>query len=186
MNGTRMWLALAAAAWFVLRAAAAPAPTPPSQGPISDALALRGVLGKTAPPTLSTAVVVEKGVIETECALAIPVSKEVVETVTLPNGKQEQVARVVTETVYETRTVRLMVDGLKFYTVTAEGKLEAIDAAKATGMLKQKTPVLTGATADVDPRNLELVKPGTLYLVVPLPQTDVLPRLPPAPDGKRI
>jgi hypothetical protein len=123
MKRTRVWLVVATAACFVLPAAAAPAPTPSSQGPISDALALRGVLGKTAPPRVSTAVLVEKGVIETGYQVAIPVNKQVVETISLPNGKQEQVVRVVTETVYETRATRINVDSVKFFTVTTEGKL---------------------------------------------------------------
>jgi hypothetical protein len=42
-------------------------------------------------------------------------------------------------------------------------------------MLKQKTPVLTGDKADVEPQNLELVKPGTLYLVLPPPEPPLLP-----------
>ena len=56
MNLTRMLLGLAAAVSFALLTVAAPAPAPESQGPISDALRLRGKMASTAPPT-STRVV---------------------------------------------------------------------------------------------------------------------------------
>ena len=59
------------------------------------------------------------------------------------------------------------VKSCKFFTVSKEGKLEALDAAKATALLKKRTAILTGDSATVDPRHLELVKPGTRYLVIP-------------------
>ena len=102
-----------------------------------------------------------------ESPVMVPQAQEVVENVAGADGKVVQVKRVVMSIVSVPRTVRVQLDGLKFFTVTAEGKLEAIDAAKATEMLKHKTPVLSGDGADVDPRNLELVKAGTLYLVIP-------------------
>jgi hypothetical protein len=182
MKRTWMGLALASAAWFALSAGAAPAPTAPSEGPISDALALRGVLPKTPPPTASVAVVPEMGVIELGRVVLVPVAKEVTETVVGPDGKQEQVKRVVTETVPQTTTVRVKAESVKFFTVTRDGKLDALDAAKAAAMLKQRMPVLTGDSPDVDPRALELVKPGTLYLVPPPPEPE-LPHVPPLPPG---
>ena len=183
MKASRIWLSLAAAAWLVLPAAAAPAPTPPSDGPLSDALALRGLIGKTAPPMASNTMVVEKGVIEVGSLAAVPVAQSVAETVTLPNGKQEQVVRTVTSVQYEPRYVRYKVDAVKFFTVTAEGKLQPLDAAKATETLEKTTPVLTGDSAEVEARNLELVRPGTLYLVLPPPEAPPLPGAAPPPGG---
>ncbi len=181
MKANRNGLALWAAAWFVLPAAAAPPLAPSSEGPISDALALRSVLGKTAPPMPGAAVWVEKGVIEMESLVVVPNIEEVTVTVAEPNGKSHQEVRVFTSTAYVPMSVRRTMESIKFFTVTAEGKLQPLDADKAAGMLKQKTPVLTGDGADVDPRALELVKAGSLYLVLPPPQPESIPvPLPPA------
>jgi hypothetical protein len=182
-----MWLALAAAAWFGLSAAAAPAPR--SEGPISDALAVRALLPATTAPLVTPAVMVEKGVIELQALEVETRQMKFTEIVVLPNGKQAPVERVVTQAIYQMRAARRKTEGIKFFTVTAEGKLEAIDAAKATGMLKERTPVLTGGSADVDPRALELVKPRTLYLVLPqaggpldTPTPPAEPMPPPPPE----
>src|SRR5205085_4919160 len=103
----------------------------------------------------NTAVLVEKAVIELETVVAIPVAETVVETVKLPNGMAEQVARTVVSLRYEARAERHPVDSVKFFTVAADGKLQPVGAAKAADMLKQKAPVLTGDGADVDPRSLQ-------------------------------
>jgi hypothetical protein len=176
MNRTGMWLALATAAWLVLSGAAAAGPTPPSQGPISDALSLRGMLPMTAPPLVSRAVLPEEGVIELERRTMAPV--------TTVKFKGEGSAL----TAYEVRVIILMdsqrtrmkMESVKFFSVTKEGKLEAIESKKAATMLKTRTAVLTGESAEVDLRHLEWIKPGTLYLVVPQPTPP-----PPAP-GKRL
>jgi hypothetical protein len=62
----------------------------------------------------------------------------------------------------------------KFFVVAKEGKLEAIDLKKAAARLTKPTAVLTGEGAEADPRNLEVVKPGTLYLVMPTPAVKAL------------
>ena len=197
MNFSRMWLALVAAAWLPLAAAAAPAPVAvrTSQGPLADALRLRGLLPGTAPLLVLPAVMVEKGVIglkfrplvviavTRDVMVMVPRKRTVTETVQLPGGKVAQRTRLVTE--YETRTekmvehvqrpggkveiMRVTVKSCKFFRVSKEGKLEALDAAKATALLKKRTAILTGDSAEVDPRHLTLVKPGTLYLVLPPP-----------------
>ena len=43
---------------------------------------------------------------------------------------------------------------------------------ESDGMLKKPLVVLTGDSAEVDRRHLEMVKPGTLYLVLPPPAAD--------------
>ena len=181
MNRKRMWLALATAAWLPLTAAAAPAPPPPSEGPITDALALRGILPATAPPSAATAVTAGEGVIELQSLVMVPVEKVMTDTVTQPDGKKVQIERVVTTTEFTIRSVQWKADALKFYLVAKNGKLESVSVAKATAMLKEKKPVLTGDGDEVDARNLEVVKPGTLYLVLPPPQQEPTPI--PIPPG---
>jgi hypothetical protein len=182
-----MGLALAATAWFMLSAAAAPAPTPPSEGPIAEALALRGVLGKTPPPSVTTAVLAENGVLEMATPVLVPQVQEVAENTVGPDGKVVVVKRLVSTMVSVPRVEQVKVDGLKFYIVSKDGKLDPIDSGKATGMLKKKSPVLTGESADVDPQGLELVKAGTLYIVVPAPQPPAVPQpfAPPPPFGAK-
>src|SRR5262245_28476416 len=169
MNLSKMWLAVAAAAWFALSAAAAPAPLPGSQGPITDALRLRDLLPKTAPPLASPAMLTEEGVIELERRTMVQVTKQVEEIVEM-DGRKVAVARIVTETVPQVYRVRVAAKECKFFIVTNESKLEALDAKKAAGMLKKQTPVLTGDKADLDPKTLAVIKPGTIYLVAPLNQ----------------
>lgn len=71
------------------------------------------------------------------------------------------------------------------FVVTKEGKLEPLDAAKLPDLLKKRTPVLIGNSADVDPRHPELMTPGTIYLSIPpglfLPEE--LPRMPEPKKG---
>jgi hypothetical protein len=177
-----MWLTAATAACLALPAAAAPAPAPSSPGPISEAVRLSGIVPRTAPPLASRAVAAGEGVIELELRTMTYVAEAVTENVATPDGKVVPVTRFVTKTVPQAVTVAVKADGVKFFTVTKDGKLEALDAAKAAGLLKKRTAVLTGESADVDPRNLELVKPGTLYLVLPRLDFETPPP-PPAPPG---
>jgi hypothetical protein len=67
---------------------------------------------------------------------------------------------------------------VKAFTVTKAGRLEAISKAALLEMLAKSTPALLG-DADLDPRHLELIRPGTLFLAVP---SDVF-RLPPLGQG---
>ena len=175
MNNSRTWLALAAAAWLALPAAAAPVPAvgPGSQGPISDALRLRDKLPQTAPPQ-ATPAVMDENFIEMERRNMVQVAKAVEETIEM-DGKKVTVQRIVTEMVPQVYKVRVAVKDCKFFLVTNDGKLEALDVKKAGTMLKKPTPVLTGDKADVDLKTLAVVKPGTIYLVAPLNQVPEAP-----------
>lgn len=205
MNFSRMWLALWAAVCFPLAAVAAPAPVsgPAPLGPISDALRLSGLLPTTAAPVAMPAVMAGEGMIGLEYRSMVvvqvkrPVQYMVAETraekqqVRLPGGKIEEVTRYVTRyvpmwrevTTTETRLAgkpqmrSVPVKSCKFFEVSKDGKLKALDTAKATALLKKKTAILMGPSAEVDPRHLALVKPGTLYLAL-LPEPLPLPRKP--------
>ena len=214
MNLSRKWLALLAAGWLPLAAAAAPAPAPVAvpTSPIAEALRLRGLFPQTAPLTVSPAVMAGEDTIQLERRLPVyqtvtrnvtqmvPVQKVVTETVQKPGGGAVQVQRVVTEMVPVTRQVqvtvqvpggraaqvRVAVKTCKFFVVSKEGKLKALDADKATALLKKRTPVLAGTSAEVDPRSLELVKPGTLCVIHEPPAPERLPEpRPPVPDRRR-
>jgi hypothetical protein len=101
------------------------------------------------------------------------------------------------ETVEEVRTImvpqtslreaKVAVKECKLFQVSKEGKLDAVEADKAAALWKKPTHVLSGSRADVDPRLLELVKPGTLYLVLPevmnMPGEHLVPR---PPKGERL
>jgi hypothetical protein len=165
MNLLRVLL-VPAAAWLAAGALLA-APIPdrtPSQGPISDFLRQRDNLPTTPAPTAikfelrgDTLEATEHRVqyvpqVRQRFIQADGVNRVVTETVTVP------VATVVKRAV--------AVKDCKFFTVT-DAKLRPLDLDRAKAMLKEPTAILTGTTAEVDPRHLEMVKPGTLYLVVP-------------------
>ena len=181
MTSFRLGLAAAAALGFALAAAAAPLPGPASQGPISDYLRLRGKLPPTAPPRV-THVQGDDGMLEVEHTTYQYVVKQVEQVVTR-DGKAEKVVATVTELVPVSFKSKTMAKDCKFFQVSKDGKLEAIDYKKAAPLLKKPTAVLTGDSAEVDPRHLEVVKPGTLYLVIPPLPTEGVP-LPLLPGGK--
>jgi hypothetical protein len=165
MNPSRFWLAVLAFGGLGLAAVAAPAPVPKSQGPISDFLRLRASLPPGAPPSI---VEVQGGEETLTVTHRVPVYEQVAKTVAVEvDGRTVQ--QVVTTTVSKAVLVnaKVALKDCKFFRVSKEGKLEAVAADKAAGLLKKKTAVLTGTSAEVDPRQLELVKPGTLYLVLP-------------------
>lgn len=184
MNRFTIGVALTAASWFALPASAAPAPIPArtSQGPITDALRLRGLLPRTGPLSATPAVMAADGSLELQRRVMVYVQKQVTEIVQRPGGRVEEVTRVVTEAVAQAATVRVIVKSCKFFVIGKDGKLEALDAGKATAALKTMTAVLTGESADVDPRTLELIKPGTLC-VIHLPPDPTAPP-PPLPDER--
>ena len=187
MNFSRSWLAALAAAWLGLTAAAAPAPAPApkSLGPISDFLRLRAALPPAEPPR----VVEVRGDEET-----ITVTHRLVHFV--PVTQKATIERG-GETVEQIRTImvpqaqrmeaKVAVKDCKLFRVSKEGKLDAVEADKAAALWKKPTNALSGTRADVDPRLLELVKPGTLYLVVPevmnMPGEHLVPR---PPKGERL
>jgi hypothetical protein len=190
MNTSRLWLLSLFAAFLTQAAAAAPVPigTPASLGPISDFLQRRDRALLAAPHVTSAVMPEESSIRIGRRVLAyqateqvrteyVTVAKEVIEKVKLPGGKIQEVKRVVTETqpvqrkvlvnvpVERIEMVTMKAEACKFFLVTKDGKLEALDTAKAAPLLKKATPVLTGDSAEVDPRSLELVKPGTLFVV---------------------
>jgi hypothetical protein len=91
------------------------------------------------------------------------------ERVVVVEGKEVKVTEAVTIAKPVLVKTKLTAKECKFFVVAKEGKLEALDVKKAAAMLKKPTAVLTGDSAEVDPRNLEVVKPGTIYLVIPAP-----------------
>src|SRR5207237_4654964 len=84
MNLFRMWLTLAAWAGFALSGAAGPAPALVSQGPIADALRLLGMLPRTAPLSVTPAVMAEEGIIALERRAAVAVRVRRTVTVMVP------------------------------------------------------------------------------------------------------
>jgi hypothetical protein len=199
MNASRMWLALPAAWLALATTTAAPVPvgTPESQGPVSDGLRVRGKVPATAPPS-AMKLTVRGDAIEvarTNMQYVQQTRTEVVEVVeyvqqTVQKGGKEvvqtvAVKKLVPRTVTVTVPVMTMqmqsvtVKDVKVFTVGRDGKLEPVEPAKAAALLKER-PVLTGDSAEVDPRHLELVKPGTVYVVFP-PAATGPPPIPPQP-----
>jgi hypothetical protein len=200
-------LCLATAALWLTAASAPAAPVParaaPSQGPVSDALALRDLLPTTAAPVALRALMTDERSVElhrpTFKAVAVTEVVQQVEYRAVEKTRTVKKGEVlVTEKVIEyvpvTREVPVTVTKIvpsdkvqketvpagdcKFFTVTREGRLEAITAGAAAARLKTATGILTGASAEIDSRYLELVRPGTLYVVTPEPGPLLVPRIP--------
>jgi len=180
MNRSRMWLALWATTVFALTAvsAPAPAPTPVSQGPISDFLRLRGKLPHSPAPHVMR---VQGGEETLEVDRRVMAYRQEVRETTVKRGeREEKVQYTVMVPVATFQKEKVAIKDCKFFTVTRDRKLEAVEVKKAATLLKKAKAVLTGESTEVDPRHLELVKPGTLYLVVPPPQPPMpLPDRPP-------
>jgi hypothetical protein len=182
MNQNRIVLALAVAGWWTFQSGAAPVPVPGTKtgGPITDALRLRELLPRTAPLTPAPAVLGQGDVIQMDSVSVYYVTEQIVEVVQTPQGRAE-VVKTVTKPVMRSFTKTVAVADCKFF-VVKDGKLEALDADKAKAMLKKKTAVLTGESADLDSRTLDVVKSGTLC-VITLRATPTAP--PPVHDEKR-
>src|SRR5262245_23536351 len=153
MNFSSMGLALWAAAGFALTAAAAPAPAPSpvSQGPISDFLRLRGQPPHTEPPP-ALRVRDAEGTTEVERRVAV-YTQEVRQTVVKRDGREETVQVTVTVPRFTVQKATVAVKDCKFFQVTRDGKLEAVEASKAVARLKKPTAVLTGECSQGDPRH---------------------------------
>jgi hypothetical protein len=128
----------------------------------------------------------QQGVVEMQIHFTVNVMREEIETITRPDGTIVQQKRIVQEAVPLSAQAAERADKCKFFLVTKDAKLEALDADKAAGMLKEKTAILTGESAELDDKALELVKPGTLYIVAP-PRLNapVMPLGPAPPDGNK-
>jgi len=175
MNFSRTWLALGAVAGFALTAASAPAPapSPPSQGPISDFLRLRGKLPQSAPPHVMP-IRAEQGAIEVQRQVPQYI-QEKRQTTIKRDGREASVEYIVMVPRFTMQKETVAVKDCKFFLVTRDGKLEAVETSKVAARLKKSTAVLAGECAKVDPRHLELIKPGTLYVVIPQRSPSVPP-----------
>jgi hypothetical protein len=180
MNRTKLCLTLALAATVVLTAHAAPAPAPESQGPISDAQRLRGKVPSTAPPGSTRVTMIDENTLEVERVTYQYVAEIRTRTVEV-QGKNVEVTETIGKAVPVTVQQRVPAKNVKFYTVTKDGKLDAIEAKKAAPLLKKPLAVLIGDKTEVDPRNLQIVKEGTLYLILPPPEPEALVPPPFAP-----
>src|SRR5262245_28253271 len=111
-------------------------------------------------------VCVDEDKIEVELRVATYVT-EVRQTTRQRDGREEKIQYTVTVPRFTFQKATLAVKDCKFFEVTRDGSLEVVQAKKAVARLKKPTAVLTGEGCDVDPRHLQLVRPGTLYLVLP-------------------
>jgi len=180
MNLSTIRLVLPAAAWLVVASAtAAPVPdrSPQSQGPISDYLRIRGKLPATEPP-VATKLSLSGNTFEVEQVVYAYV-QQVRERAVQQGGKVIRVTEVVTVPVARTERRQVAVKECKVFEVNREGKLEPVEAKKAAELLKEPKAVLTGQSAEIDPRHFELVKPGTLFVALPAPKAEALPPPPP-------
>jgi hypothetical protein len=164
MNPSRFCLAALAVAGMALAAAAAPAPAPKSQGPISDFLLLRAALPPgEAPSVVEVSSDGDTFMVMHRMVVSVPVTwQEAVEF----EGKSVVVPRTVMVPQVISRRSKVAVKDCKVFRVNKEGRLEAVEADKAAAQWKKPTQVLLGKSAEIDPRQLELVKPGTFYLVL--------------------
>jgi hypothetical protein len=211
MNQTSKWLSLPAL-WLAaasLSAAPIPSRATNSQGPISDALALRGLVPTTPAPTVKKVVMpddatvvvhhrVEKAVAVEETVSVtryVSVAKEVVVkkdgrdvkttiTETVPVVEQVMVTKMVMVPTDKVQKESLTAKSCKFFRVSKDGKLDPLETADAAKHLKQPISVLTGQSAAIDLRHLELITPGTLYVVLPITNTPVPVPLPPPPPQR--
>jgi hypothetical protein len=168
MNRIRLLLGLAAVFAFVLLTRAAPAPSPESQGPISDAMRMRGKVPATSAPSGTRVSRIDDNSLQVDRVMMQYVSEARTVNVEV-DGMTQQRTEVVTRAVPVVYKEQVAVEKCKFYTVTKDGKLETLEAKKATALLKKPVAVLTGDSADVDARHLEMVKEGSLYIVLPPP-----------------
>jgi hypothetical protein len=186
VNFSRSALAALAAAGLGLTAAAAPPPAPRSQGPISDFLRHRAAVPSAAPPRVvkvrgdeETITMTHRQVVFVATTQAATVERD---------GKTVTELRTVIVPQVQLTEAKVAVKDCKLFRVSKDGKLEAIDPGKAAARWKKPTDVLYGTGADVDPRFLELVKPGTLYLALPevMPMPEEAPVPLPPPKGERL
>jgi hypothetical protein len=77
--------------------------------------------------------------------------------------------RVEKATVTRHVMVRMDVKAVKAFLVSKEGKLEPLAPGRLHNLLNKSTLVLAGDSADVDPRHLELIRTGTIFLLLPPP-----------------
>jgi hypothetical protein len=98
-------------------------------------------------------------------------------TVSQPVVRWVERQTVATKPVIRTVPCQVSANAIKAFVVTKEGKLEPLAQAKLLDALAKPTRVLTGQ-ADVDPRHLELIRAGTIYVVIQEPSR-------PQPPGEK-
>lgn len=213
MNTISKWFAIPAA-WLAASAlSAAPIPSrpPTSQGPISDALVLRTKVPTTAAPEVKKVAMSDEATVEVHSRVMVPTEVtetvnqteyvttvrervvqrdgrdvKVVEPVSVPVTRQVMVKKLVMAPGDKIEKRSIPAKECKFFTVNREGKLDPLKATDAATQLKQPTTVLTGFAAELAPGYLELIKPGTVYVVLPAtnPSTVVPPPMP-LPRGEK-
>jgi hypothetical protein len=203
MSMPRMGWALPVAALGLLTTTALPAGEPGAPpGGIAALLRARQLLPRGTLPTVSEVVLKGDQVTLTRQRFAyqsVPMRYKVVvyeyvstleEVTVLVNGRPEKQKREVVKAIpreqerttnvtqvfpqLERQTVALA--SLRAFVVGPQGKLEPLDRDRLAGLLRKGRPALVGDTDDIDPRFLELVRPGVVYL-------SVSPTHPPAPPG---
>jgi hypothetical protein len=174
-------------------AAPVPETVPAPVGPITDYLRQRDALATTAAPQatrvvlrgdkLEVSVLTSHHVTEVytrtvRVTEVVPVAEER-ERVVEREGKKVTEKYVVTRNVTREvevpqqyavtvarsvmHTVRVPAKEVRYYTVTREGKLEGVEAAKAGRQLAEPAAVLMGTGVTVDPRHLEPRRPAFAY-----------------------
>lgn len=168
MNLSRVLLVLTAGVWLAMVGTAAPVPDipPPSQGPVSDILRQRDKLPMTASPR-AMSIRGDKDLLEVERTAYQYVTEVREGARQVEGGRVEKYQYTVTVPVAVTYKQQVNTKECKFFTVTKAGKLEALDAAKALPMLKKPAAVLAGESAELDARQLAMVRPGTMFVVIP-------------------
>ena len=168
-------------------------PASSSPGGLAAVLSRRDKLPRSSPPAVSKAVMRNGAVVLTRqvheyvpvareftvnVVAMVPVTEEYevkvgdrterrTRTVYRPVNRQEKRVATVTQTALRTVQQTVAVNVVKAFVVTREGKLEALDGGKLSDRLRKPTAVLIGDSAEVDPRHLGLIRPGTLYLSLP-------------------
>jgi len=150
----------------------------PSPSSVAGILAVRDKLPRGSAPVVAE-VEMKDGMIEVgrQVMRLVPRAEEV--AVPTADGRVQKVVRTTTVQVVQIEKQAVEAKTLKAFTVTKDGKLEALDAEKLPDRLKKPTTVLLGDSADLDSHHLELIKPGTIYLSIP-PQPPV-----PLPESRK-
>src|SRR5260370_6333895 len=153
----------------------------PSPSSVAGILAVRDKLPRGSAPVVAE-VEMKDGMIEVgrQVMRLVPRAEEV--AVPTADGRVQKVVRTTTVQVVQIEKQAVEAKTLKAFTVTKDGKLEALDAAKLPDLLKKPTTVLIGDSADLDPRHLALITPGTIYLSIPPNRPPHSPLLPGSPE----
>ena len=189
---------------FVLLAfLAQPGDAPPSKGSIQAAVQKRDKLPLTFPPGTAEVVLKDGAIHLTRQVLVyVTVSKEFTVQVTQlvpyaqtievkvgdrlekreitkykPVLREEKRVATFYDPIAKSEKQTIAVKSIKAFVVNKDGKLDALAAAKLLDLIAKPTRVLVGEDADLDPRHVELIRAGAIYLA--LPKTTVPGNAPP-------